>query len=177
MNQVLAVLLEIVKVTLPALVVFATVYYLFKTYLENDRAIRLAEMRNDGKDTLLPLRLQAYERLVLFCERISLSNLIARIRNEEMTAADLKVALMVAVQQEYEHNVSQQIYVSDNLWKIITFAKNDTINVVNIVSKSLPENASGLDFSRAIFRYLDEVKTTSADTARSAIREELAPLL
>lgn len=177
MSEALKVLLEIVKVTVPALIVFATVYYLFKNYLEHDSQRRRMEMSKDNKGLSFPLRMQAYERLALFCERISLGNLILRVRNEQMSSADLKVALMVAIQQEYEHNISQQVYVSENLWKIIAFAKNDTINVINLVSKTVSPDASSLDMSHAIFRYLDEVKQTSLDTARSAISQEASNYL
>lgn len=177
MVNVLEVFLEIVKVTVPALVVFATVFYLFKTYTENQQQQRMIELKQGNRNLAFPLKMQAYERLALFCERISLSNLMLRVRDEKMNAADLKVALMVAIQQEYEHNISQQVYVSENLWKIISFAKNDTINVINLVSKTIDNDASSLDMSHAIFRYLDEARQTSLDTARSAISQEASTFL
>ncbi len=177
MIDILEVLLEIVKLTVPALVVFATVFYMFKTYNENQQQLRMIELKQTNQNLSFPLKMQAYERLALFCERISLHNLILRIRNENMNAADLKVALMVAIQQEYEHNISQQVYVSENLWKIISFAKNDTINVINLVSKTVDTESSSLDMSHAIFRYLDEVRQTSLDTARSAISQEASTFL
>lgn len=177
MFKFLEVILEIIKVTVPALIVFATVYFLFKTYTENLLRQQAMETKQDNKGMSFPLRMQAYERLALFCERISLGNIILRVRDEKMTAADLKVALMVAIQQEYEHNISQQVYVSENLWKIINFAKNDTINVINIVSQSVNADASSLEMSHAIFKYLNEVKETSLDTARSAISQEASTFL
>ncbi len=173
----LEVLLEIIKISVPALIVFATVYYLFKTYNENSQRIRMMELKKENRNLAFPLKMQAYERLALFCERISLSNLMFRIRNEAMTAGGFRLALMVAIQQEYEHNISQQVYVSEDLWKIVNFAKNDTINVINLVSKTVDENASSLDLSRAIFTYLDEVKITPLDKARSAISHEASTYL
>jgi hypothetical protein len=177
MVNVLEVFLEIVKVTVPALIVFATVYFLFKTYTENLLRQQAMATKQDNKGMGFPLRMQAYERLALFCERISLHNLMLRVRNESMSAADLKVALMVSIQQEYEHNISQQVYVSENLWKIISFAKNDTINVINLVSRTIEVNASSLEMSHAIFKYLNEAKQTSLDTARSAISQEASAYL
>ncbi len=172
MVTALEIFLEIIKVTVPALIVFLTVYYMFKTFMENEQRKHAIQLRNDNKGMSFPFRMQAYERLALFCERISLSNLMLRVRDEKMNAGDFRLAMMVAIQQEYEHNISQQVYVSEELWKIIMFAKNDTINVINLVSKTLPEGASSLDFSRSVFNYLNEVKNTSLDTARSAISQE-----
>ena len=124
-----------------------------------------------------PFKMQAYERLALFCERISLGNLMLRVRNEKMSAADFRLAMMVAIQQEYEHNISQQVYVSEELWKIIMFAKNDTINIIDLVSKTIPIDGNSLDLSRAVFNYLNEVKNTSLDKARSAISQEASTFL
>ncbi|MGK0387781.1 MAG: hypothetical protein ACI94Y_000507 [Maribacter sp.] len=177
MVNLIEVFLEIVKVTVPALIVFATVYFLFKKYTENLLRQQAIATKQDNKGIAFPLRMQAYERLVLFCERISLHNLMLRVRNENMSAADLKIALMVSIQQEYEHNISQQVYVSENLWKIINFAKNDTINVINLVSRTIETNASSLEMSHAIFKYLNEAKQTSLDTARSAISQEASTYL
>ncbi len=177
MPKWLEVILEIIKVTVPALVVFATVYYLFKTFLENQHKLQVLKMRKENKSHSFPIKMQAYERLMLFCERITLSNLMLRVRSENQTAGGLRLAMMIAIQQEFEHNVSQQVYVSEELWKIITFAKNDTINLVNIVAKTVDENASSQELSKAIFNHLNEVKVTPLDKARSAIVQEASVYL
>ncbi len=177
MVNILEVILEIIKVTVPALVVFLTVFYMFKTYMENEQRKNAIEMRKQNKGLSFPFRMQAYERLALFCERISLGNLMLRVRDEKMNAGDFRLAMMVAIQQEYEHNISQQVYVSEDLWKIIMFAKNDTINIIDLVSKTVDEKDPGLELSRSIFNYLNEVKNTSLDKARSAISQEAATFL
>ncbi len=177
MVTTLEIILEIIKVTVPALVVFATVYYMFKTYIEHEQRKLTIQMRKDNKSMSFPFKMQAYERLALFCERISLGNLMLRLRDEKMNAADFKLALMVGIQQEYEHNISQQVYVSEELWKIIMFAKNDTINVINLVAKTVNENDSSLEMSKALFNYLNEVKVTPLDKARSAISQEASSFL
>ncbi len=177
MVTTLEIILEIIKVTVPALIVFLTVFYMFKTYTENEQRNRIMEQRKDNKSMSFPFKMQAYERLALFCERISLSNLMLRVRDEKMNAADFRLALMVAIQQEYEHNISQQVYVSEELWKIIMFAKNDTINIIDLVSQTVPNDGTSLDLSRAIFNYLNEVKNTSLDKARSAISQEASTFL
>ncbi len=167
------VILEIIKITVPALIVFLTVYTLFKSYTDQQLRLRSMELKKEDRSVVLPLKLQACERLSLFCDRISLRNLLFRVRDDSMTADTLKTAMMVAIQQEYEHNISQQIYVSGNLWKIVTFAKNDTINVIHHVRKTVDENAGGYSLQQAIFAYLEEVGETSTDKARLAIATEV----
>src|SRR5690606_3917144 len=109
----LSVILEIIKITIPALIVFATVHTLLKQYLEKQYQLRKLDLKQDQTKTTTRLRLQAYERLSLFCERISIPSLILRLRSEKMNAMELRLAMMIAIQKEFEHNITQQVYVSD----------------------------------------------------------------
>ena len=122
--------LEIIKYTLPSLIVFATSYYLLRQYLNNQYNMKALEMRSKYSQDAIPLKLQAYERLLLFCERINLHNLILRLKTSNMTNLELKNAMIISIQKEYEHNMAQQLYASQKLWDIITLAKNDTISII-----------------------------------------------
>ena len=90
----LSVILEIIKLTIPALIVFLTVYYVLKQYFANQQQSRLFDLKKSQQEATLPLRLQAYERLSMFCERISLPSLLLRVRKDGMTVSELKVTLM-----------------------------------------------------------------------------------
>ena len=147
----LSVILEIVKITVPALVVFLTVYYLLKQFLEGQHKLRLLDLKQSQQKESLPLRFQAYERLSLFCERIALPNLILRIRKEGMTSAQLQLSLMLAIQQEYEHNITQQVYVSDQLWQIVKIARDDAVNTIDVVSESVDPKSSAKELADALF--------------------------
>ncbi len=171
------IILDILKYTLPALIVFLTVFFMLRYYFRFEEKSKSLEYKAGHRNITLPLRLQAYERLAVLCERISLPNLILRIRTGSMTASDLQIALQVAMQQEFEHNVAQQIYVSPELWQIINLAKNDSINMINHVAKEMPPNASGLEYSRKIFSFLDTRGATGLDKARAAINKEVSLVL
>ncbi len=171
------ILLELLKYTLPALVVFLTVYVMLRQYFQFEARAKELDFKADNRNITLPLRLQAYERLTVLCDRISLPNLILRIRTGSMTADDLQIALQVAIQQEMDHNAAQQMYVSPELWQIISLAKNDAINTINQVAKQMPNGASGLDYSRELFRFLDEKGGTGLDKASLAIKKEVSLLL
>ena len=129
--------LEIMKFTIPGLVVFATAYFLLKMFLEDRQLLNQQQMRFESLKITLPIRLQAYERLTLLCERASIHNTLLRIRMEGMTVASLRGALLLAISQEFEHNTSQQVYVSNTLWQIITIARDETLGLISQASDGL----------------------------------------
>ena len=119
MANVVNVLLEIIKITVPALIVFFTVHHLLKTYLEKQYQLKVLEHKQSNKGTTTPMRLQAYERLSLFCERISIPSMLLRLKEGTQTVTELRFKLLMAMQQEFEYNITQQVYVSDQLWQIL----------------------------------------------------------
>lgn len=173
----LSTILEIIKITIPALIVFFTVQTLLKQFLEGQYKARMLEFKQNQNNTTIPLRLGAYERLSLFCERISIPNLILRLRTDDMNATDLKMALMLGVQQEFEHNITQQVYVSDQLWQIVKIARDDTINIVNLVYNSIDPNADAREYAGTMFKYLQSREVMSTDKALVAIKKEAGLLM
>ncbi len=173
----LVVILEIIKITVPALIVFFTVYTLLKQFLDGQYKARMLEFKQNQNNTTIPLRLQAYERLSLFCERISIPNLILRLRTDGMDATELRLALMLGVQQEFEHNITQQVYVSDQLWQIVKIARDDTINIINLVYNSVDPKSDGKDYAGTMFKYLQSRKVMSTEKALMAIKKEAGLLM
>ncbi len=159
------------------MIVAGIVYTMLKQYFENQIKIQSLTLRQNQSNTTLPIRLGAYERLSLFCERISIPALIMRVRAEDTTAAHLRMALMVAVQQEFEHNITQQVYVSDNLWKIVKIARDDVINIINFVYQTVDPDSDAREFSRALYNHLDEKEILILDKALVAVKQEAGLLL
>jgi hypothetical protein len=172
--EFLRILGEILKYTVPAVVVFLTVYFIMRKYLDHQYNLQLAQARITSNKETLPLKLQAYERLALFCNRISIPNLILRLRTPEMTGKSLANAMLIAIQQELDHNVSQQVYISEQLWNILKLAKNHTVNSINTVGSALDEEATSSDFVDRMFEYLNSDEDNPLDTAASAIRKEVS---
>lgn len=146
-------ILEILKYTLPSVVVFLTAYFLFDSHLKSEENKRIYEIRLANQRTTLPVRLQAYERMTMFLERISPNNLIPRIKTNAMSARNFQLALLTTIRAEYEHNLSQQIYISSDTWMMITNVKEEIIKVINLCSGSLPAEASAMDLSKKIFEF------------------------
>jgi len=172
----LAVILEIIKTTAPALIVFLTVYYLMKTFFANQRAMKAMELNNSAKSTTVPMRLQAYERLSLLCERISVPNLVLRLREDGMSVNDLRMAMLISVQKEMEYNVTQQVYVGENLWEIVKLSRNQVTTIINEVAAKIPEGSTGADYARALLVVSGQTES-ALDKAQSAIKTEAALLL
>ena len=124
-------LLEILKFTVPALTVFIITYLVLKAFLNKEYKIRQIEFKFANQKDALPIRLQAYERLTLFLERIELNNLLHRVRVDGMTVRDFQVALLSNIRSEYQHNVTQQIYVTPELWGTIKGIKEEIISIIN----------------------------------------------
>lgn len=173
----LSVILEIIKITIPALIVFATVHTLLKQYLEKQYQLRKLDLKQEQTKTTTRLRLQAYERLSLFCERISIPSLILRLRSEKMNAMELRLAMMIAIQKEFEHNITQQVYVSDQLWQIIKIARDDAVNIINLVYNSIQPDTTSRDYSNAIINYLEKREIISSEKALFAIKKEAGLLM
>lgn len=170
------VVLDIIKFTAPALIVFFTVYNLMKMYFDKEYNLRLVDRQQEMRSTTLPLRLGAYERLTLFCERIKVQNLVTRINAGAISPDLVKNAMLIAIQQEFEHNLSQQVYVSESLWKIIKMAKDQTITNITQMAEAAPEQSTAQDFILAL---LNQASTTEnpLDVALSAIRKEASVIL
>lgn len=168
---------EILKYTIPALVVFATAYYTLNMYLENQLRQQAMAQRGESLKITLPLRLQAYERLMLLCERCEVQNILLRVNQPGMTVRELRGVLLLAISQEFEHNTSQKLYVSNVLWKIITVAKEDTLAFVANVGLNLDPQADAKILADTLLNVLDQDADASPlQKATVAIRTEAGEL-
>lgn len=113
----------------------------------------LTERKSNEPETL-KLRLQAYERITLLTERISLQNLLSRINNSGLSCRQMQISLIDSIKQEYEYNLSQQIYVSPEVWRAVNNLKEQNIYVVNQLATTLPPHATAMDLNKHIIDYL-----------------------
>ena len=170
-------ILEILKFTIPGLIVFATAYYLQKQYHDSLYQRQALESRSKYAKDAIPLKLQAYERLLLFINRINIPDLILRLKTRDMNTEELKNAMVVSVQKEYEHNLAQQLYTSQKLWDIITLAKNDTISYIFDAAKDINDSANAQELSNALMQKLRTSGKSPLDVASQAIKEEAKIIL
>ena len=163
--------LRIIEITVPALIVFATVYFLFKNYLEGQLRLKEMELRAGSRGGAQPFKLQALERLTLLAERISIPNLLLRLNTREGKASGLRLALLLAIQQEWEHNLTQQLYVSEALWKILEVSKNSIVDTVSAVTDEIGPDAPATELTDALLR-VSASGPQPLDRAKAAIKKE-----
>lgn len=120
----------------------------------------LAERGEKDPETL-KLRLQAYERITLLTERISLQNLLSRVNNSGLSCRQMQISLIDSIKQEYDYNMSQQIYVSPEVWRAVNNLKEQNIYVVNQLASALPAHATAMDLNKHIIDYLINNSTAS----------------
>jgi hypothetical protein len=150
------IILDILKILLPAIVIVFLAYMIIKSFLDKEINLKKLEVRASQQNSMIPLRLQSYERIALFLERSDFNNLIPRIRKSDMTAKDLQYAMLANIRMEYEHNLAQQIYISNQLWRMVVLCKDQIIKIINLVSATLPPESMGNELSRAIFQFVIE---------------------
>jgi len=130
-----------------AIILIAFVYYLFTNRKDS-------ENKEAATDATRQMQLAAYERLILLVDRISLPNLISRLNQPGATAKEMQHLLVQSIKQEYEYNISQQIYVSADAWSAIKNLKEQNILVINQFANTLPPHATGLDLNKFLLEYL-----------------------
>ena len=167
------VFLEILKYTLPALVVFATAYVMFQGFLRQE-AIKLQKQASDrNRKTVLPIRLQAYERLALLLERISPESIIMRVNKPGMTAKQLHSELLSSIRAEFDHNMSQQVYISNEAWEFIIEARANVISLINTAAIQVKDEATALTLSQKIFEQAMERKVQPTKEAMQFLKKEM----
>lgn len=152
-------ILDLLKYAFAGLIVFFTGWFVVKNYLNEKFNFQQMELKMAGLKHTLPLRLQAYERTVLFLERINPESMLIRLHIPGMSAREMQGLVITEIRAEYQHNISQQIYVSDNAWKTVRQVKEDTISMINSAVNALPENASSVDLSRSVLSHLANLET------------------
>ena len=137
-------------VVAPALLVALSSYMIIKKMLASEANRKNAELIMETRKITIPMRLQAYERLVLFLDRISPESMIVRVRRNDMTNQDLQLALLSAIRAEFEHNLSQQLYVSMETWEAVKAAKENIVSMVNEAAMKVKPEEPSMLIARAI---------------------------
>jgi len=169
-------LLDILKYTIPALIVFFTVVVMLRAWSRNEEKRRQKEFNMHLSDDILPVRLQAYERSILLLERISPESMIMRVSRNDFTARQLQQELLSNITSEFEHNIAQQTYLSTDAWEKIKAAKNQVINLVNETAKEVKPEASGPTLGKLILERLSELKNPPSQAAIYYLKQEVKTL-
>ena len=167
-------IIDLFLFAIPSLITGLIAYYFFKEHTKNEDGRRRYLLKKDLQINALPTRLQAYERLSLFLERISPNKILIRIPTDSLSKENYESLLIQTIEQEIEHNLSQQIYVSDKCWGIISAAKNATIQLIR--KASMLEKTDTADKLREVILTEMMERRAPSDAALSFIKEEVSDL-
>ncbi|WKK78358.1 hypothetical protein QYS49_15805 [Marivirga salinae] len=164
---------DLMKIIIPAGIVLYAMFLTVKTMLQKQNEAKIIEIKAKNKEIVLPIRLQAYERMSLFLERISPDQIIKRVQKSDMNVAELQYLLLNEIREEFNHNLSQQVYMSDEAWKIIKNAKEELIMVVNQSAKDIDAEAKSIELVKRIYEETLEKKIDSIEYGLSFLKNEI----
>lgn len=158
------------------MVIAVMAYQLVKQLVDEESKRRGFSQHVEMRKSLIPLKLQAYERAVLFLDRISPGDLVLRVHKSHMDSAKLHSQLVSTIKEEFGHNVSQQIYMSEHAWAAVKQAKEETIRLMNVARDKTGQGASGTELSRHIFELSAQMPHTPSQAAILILRKEFQGL-
>ncbi|WP_299117208.1 hypothetical protein [uncultured Winogradskyella sp.] len=167
-------ILQLFLSLLPTIIVAAIAYYFFKGHIENENRRRRFQLQRNTQKESLPLRLQAYERMALFLERISPNKLVVRVRPTSSNKGDYESLLIASIEQEFEHNLAQQIYITDECWNVINASKNATIQLIR--KSSLSDKVDSADKLREVILTNLMDRSAPSSAGLSFIKKEVGEL-
>lgn len=167
------VILEILKYILPALIVFFTAYFSIRILIKNDQRKRDYEIIMKNKQVVTPIRLQAYERLTLLLERISPDALVMRISKDNLTVKQLQNQLLQTIRAEFDHNMSQQIYISPQAWEVVKSSRENIVKLINTTAQGLKPDEPAIKLSRALIERVMEQERSSSKVAIDYLKREV----
>lgn len=166
-------ILQLFAYLMPAVVTGAVAFYFFRLHTRNEDGRRRFLLHKDSQKETLPVRLQAYERMALFLERIALNSLVVRVAPKTKSKSDYENLLIKQIETEFEHNLSQQIYMTDECWNIIKTAKNATIQIIRSAGMSQTDSPDKL--REDILNQTME-KQSPSQTALAFVKKEVSEL-
>ena len=176
MDPLIEVIGEVLQYTVPALLILLVVKYMNDNQVKRLKLNEHRELKQEVIKTHLPLKLSAYERAILFLERISPENLLIRVNAANKTAAQYRQELVNEIATEYEHNLVQQLYISHTGWNALVGAKNEMVNVINLSYQELEEGVEGLALGKIILAKCSEWKEIPTHKASFVLKSDIRQL-
>jgi hypothetical protein len=170
-------MIQVLYITLPALLVLLTAYLLISKLLKNEEKRRDFELRKNSLSIITPIRLRAYERLILVLERTIPNKLVVNTIKPDMSCFELHSQLIETIRQEFGHNVSQQIYISNELWELIRGAQESLIRLINGCASQFNGTDNAAHLGEAIIQIYAKSDQTPSELAINQLKAEVRQFL
>lgn len=166
----------IIVALIPALAVLFVVVHFLKKNNERDFIQLESSLKKERQKFFLEPRADAYQRIVLLLERLTPHNLIMRLNITNKSAPLFQAELLNNIRSEFDHNVAQQIFISNPSWEMVKKSKEETIKIINIAAQQLEEDATALDLSNKIFEIVGELDELPTEITIKALKKEFHSL-
>ncbi|MCC6600622.1 MAG: hypothetical protein IT223_08085 [Crocinitomicaceae bacterium] len=166
--------MHLVLLTVLVIVLFVGVFVLFERWTKHREREWAFLLKTENNKSMSPLRISAFERLIIMLERISPTALVMRQSINSSSAAMLQLELIKSIREEFEHNVSLQMYVSEITWSRIKKAKEETTELIKIAFTKVRPESSGAELCREIFKLEAAVGNSAIREAIQAVRAEVS---
>lgn len=177
MEKILTALIIFIPVVLTILLIWFLVYRTIKMYLQNRQQPVEIKSNEAYQKLVAPLQLQAYERITLLVERITPLNLISRVFKPQFSLSQYYHELIRSVREEYDHNISQQLYIKPETWELVKNAKESSLRMINEASAKVSENAKPGDLSRQLVELYLNQKTKLPEKALTKLKNDIQDYL
>lgn len=170
------ILIDVVILFAGVFTALMAVYYILKGDIQRFFNLKTIELNKETRAHILPLRLQAHERLIIFVDRINPANLLVRLHQQGIDLATLQAGILSEVRAEYQHNITQQLYVDPVTWGVVRKLKDDTIGMINNAVQGLPAGSNGIELSKAILQHMASIDENPYDLTLELIKKDIARL-
>lgn len=169
--------MEIIKYCIPALIVLLATWIVMYKLFKNEAEKRVWELKLKTQKEISTIRLRAYERLTILLERTTPEHLLSEIPVSEMTVLQIQQRMIQTVKMEFDHNMSQQIYVSDELWDKIILARDEVANFITAVTPQMAPETNGIEYAKVLIQAYKSNGTTPHQLALMSLKNEVQALL
>jgi hypothetical protein len=166
--------IELLKYVVPSIITGAVAYLIINKMLEQENRRHFADVKKENLKYTTPVRLQAHERLLLLLERTDPVQVVNRVIKQGMTAKRMQLAIITEIKQEYDHNITQQLYVSGKCWEEVMKAKEDALKLVTVVAAAVDKTADALEFSKVLIKIQSEQQFFTSLSAIRTVKKEIS---
>lgn len=170
------ILIDVVILFAGIFAALMAVYYILKSDIQRFFNLKTIELNKESRAHILPLRLQAHERLIIFIDRINPANLLVRLHQQGIAIGTLRAGILNEVRSEYQHNITQQLYVDSVTWNVVRKLKDDTIAMINNVVQGLPADTNGIELSKAVLQHMAGIEENPYDLTIELIKKDIHKL-
>lgn len=175
-NDSISLLLDLLKIAIPSVIIAYLAYVLVRSFLQSKLDEVVFALRQKNQEVVMPIRLQAYERICLLLERTNPAHLVQRLNNGEYTAEEFHHILVHEIRQEFNHNLSQQVYMSSDAWMYVESAVEQVISEINAAANEMKSDATSIDLAKCILENQSRKEKHLLNDALDFVKKEIQEL-